>query len=138
MKVLLIQPNCAEEVDKDFLSLQYPINLGYVASALENASHEVKMLDFNVMERKKLAYRDIALLSGLTSILLAIAPFIGLQKVIGEINGIILALLFGGMGVLMPIIQPREYKNMATKAALVCSITGIVIAAIEGIVIFVR
>ena len=55
MKILLIQPNCAEEVNREFVSLQYPINLGYIASTLRNEGYEVKMIDFNVMNRNLLS-----------------------------------------------------------------------------------
>jgi len=55
MKILLIQPNISEGVSNEFGSLQYPFNLGYLASALRGAGHEVKMIDFNVIDRKKLS-----------------------------------------------------------------------------------
>ena len=51
MRILLVQPSCAKEIDKEYLSLQFPLNLGYIASSLRQAGHEVCLLDFNVMER---------------------------------------------------------------------------------------
>jgi len=54
MKILLIQPNASEEVDKEYVSLQFPINLGYIASVLREAGHEIKMLDFNVTPKEEL------------------------------------------------------------------------------------
>ena len=50
MKVLLIQPPPAKANAVDYMSLQYPINLGYIASSLNQDGHIVKMLDFNVQE----------------------------------------------------------------------------------------
>ena len=49
-----MQPESTEDVNKEFLSLQYPINLGYIASSLITAGHEVEMIDLNVLEHKKL------------------------------------------------------------------------------------
>lgn len=54
MRVLLIQPNATEETSREYVSLQYPINLGYIASVLKQESHEVKMLDLNVMPQTQL------------------------------------------------------------------------------------
>lgn len=54
MKVLLIQPNSTDEVNKEFVSLQYPLNLGYIAAVLREKGHEVRMVDFNVIDSKKL------------------------------------------------------------------------------------
>ncbi len=51
MKILLIQPNSSDEVNKEFVSLQFPINLGYIAAVLIEAKHEVKLIDLNVMEK---------------------------------------------------------------------------------------
>jgi len=56
MRILLIQPNSVEEVNREYFSLQYPINLGYIAAALRENGHNVEMVDFNVVSREKLSY----------------------------------------------------------------------------------
>lgn len=48
MNILLIQPNATDAASKDYLSLQFPINLGYIASALKTAGHTISMIDLNV------------------------------------------------------------------------------------------
>ena len=50
MTTLLVQPNCAAEINADYLSLQFPLNLGYLASTLRRAGHAVHMLDLNVQD----------------------------------------------------------------------------------------
>lgn len=54
MKILLIQPNSTTEAAKDYISLQFPLNLGYIAAVLRKANHEVRLIDFNVMDQTKL------------------------------------------------------------------------------------
>lgn len=50
MNILLIQPNATDAASKDYLSLQFPINLGYIAAALKDAGHSISMVDFNVQD----------------------------------------------------------------------------------------
>lgn len=52
MKVLLVNPSCVEDAQKEFIAVQYPINLGIIAAVLIKAGHEVKMFDFNVEKTK--------------------------------------------------------------------------------------
>lgn len=54
MKILLIQPNSTNETSKEFISLQYPLNLAYIASALKEAGNDISMVDFNVTDIKLL------------------------------------------------------------------------------------
>lgn len=54
MEVLLIQPGSPEEGSNELGSLQYPFNLGYLASVLRDTGHTVRMLDFNVIDIKRL------------------------------------------------------------------------------------
>ena len=54
MNVALIQPNCAAEVDREHLSLQFPINLGGLAAVLKQHGHRVWLWDFNVTDRAAL------------------------------------------------------------------------------------
>jgi len=37
MRVLLIQPDSAEEINREYLSLQFPLPLGYLAAAARQA-----------------------------------------------------------------------------------------------------
>lgn len=48
MRVLLIQPCGVKEVREEYVSTQFPMNLGYIAAALQNDGHDVRLLDFNV------------------------------------------------------------------------------------------
>jgi len=48
LNVLLIQPPLAESVDKEYLSVQIPLNLLYIASSLEKEGVNVKIVDFSV------------------------------------------------------------------------------------------
>jgi radical SAM superfamily enzyme YgiQ (UPF0313 family) len=48
MRVALVQPRCAAAVDVEYVSLQFPLNLGYLAAALRADGHEVRLVDRNV------------------------------------------------------------------------------------------
>jgi anaerobic magnesium-protoporphyrin IX monomethyl ester cyclase len=48
MRVLFVQPRCADAVDLEYVSLQFPINLGYLAATLRQAGHDVRLVDENV------------------------------------------------------------------------------------------
>ena len=61
MRSLLIQPAGTREVRKDFVSVQYPINLGYIAAVLKKDGHVIKMMDFNVVEDDSVRFRKFIL-----------------------------------------------------------------------------
>ena len=115
MKILLIQPNSADEVNKKHLSLQFPINLGYIASSLIKAGHEVSMADFNVMDRKKLPLiiaNNKPDLIGLTALTSSIHHA---KEIISEIKGInknIITVLGGVHASALPIDTMKEIPNL--------------------------
>ena len=47
-RVLLIHPPSHESISQEFISVQIPINLGYLAAVLEKEGAEVKVIDFCV------------------------------------------------------------------------------------------
>jgi anaerobic magnesium-protoporphyrin IX monomethyl ester cyclase len=55
MRILLVQPNGTEGVKKKYVSLQFPINLGYLAAVLKKEGHVVKMVDFNITDPSMLS-----------------------------------------------------------------------------------
>lgn len=50
MKILLIQPQGVKDVRAGHVSVQFPINLGYIASALIGEGHDVRLIDLNVQD----------------------------------------------------------------------------------------
>ena len=90
------------------------------------------------MKRGKLVYGGIALVSGLISILLIIIPSMGFYQFLGGTKDVVLSMLFGIAGLVISKIQSKMLMNKVTKAAFWCSLVGIVLATIKGIVILVR
>ena len=90
------------------------------------------------MGKSKTTFRGMALFAGVISILLIIIPSLGLQQFLGGFKDILLSLMFGIIGLVMAVVQFEMYKDKATKAALICNITGIVLAITKGIIIIVR
>ena len=115
MKILLIQPNCAEEVDKEYVSLQYPINLGYIAAVLQKQGHKVNMIDFNVMDRKKLGFfisKFKPELIGLTALTSSIHHAKEIICEIKKINKKIITVLGGIHASALPIKTMKEIKDL--------------------------
>lgn len=50
MKILLIQPRGTEDTRAEYVSTQFPINLGFIAAVLRNDGHEIRLLDLNVCD----------------------------------------------------------------------------------------
>ncbi len=55
MRVLFVQPRCAEAVNLEYVSLQFPLNLGYLAATAAAAGHDVRLIDLNIQPRAVLA-----------------------------------------------------------------------------------
>lgn len=115
MRILLIQPNCVEEVDKDYVALQFPINLGYIASSLRKAGHEVKMADFNVMPRKKLPDFLLKFKPELVGLTAMTSSIYNAKEIISEVkkfNKEIITILGGVHASALPIETMKEIKNL--------------------------
>jgi len=115
MKILLIQPSGTEEVSKEYVSLQYPINLGYIAAALIKNNHEVKMIDFNIINQKKLHYfisKYHPDLIGLTTMTSSIYNVKGIISKIKRINKKIITVLGGIHASALPIQTMKEIKDL--------------------------
>ena len=115
MKILLIQPNISKEADSEFGALQYPFNLGYLASVLREAGHEVKMVDFNVIDRRKLSgliseYQPN--LVGLTAMAITIHS---VEEIIYEVRAVkkdIITVLGGVFASALPKDTMLKIKNL--------------------------
>ncbi|MCP4133181.1 MAG: radical SAM protein [bacterium] len=115
MKILLIQPDCTNEVNKDYFSLQYPVNLGYIAAALQEADHEVMLVDFNVIDRDRLLFYiseykpDFAGVTSMTS------SIYNAKKIISEIkrtNKEIVTILGGIHASTLPVETMNEIDDL--------------------------
>lgn len=115
MRILLVQPNSTEEVNKEYLSLQFPINLGYIAAVLRKAGHNIKMVDFNVMNREQLPV-IISKFKPETIGLTAFTPTIyNAKKIISEIKQInpkIITILGGVHASALPVETMKEIKDL--------------------------
>lgn len=115
MKILLIQPNSAEEVNKEFLSLQFPLNLGYIAAALREAGHEIKMVDFNVLDRKKLPAIISKFKPELIGLTALTSSMHNAKKIISQIKQIdkrIITVLGGVHASALPIKTMEEIEDL--------------------------
>lgn len=115
MKVLLIQPNSAEELNKEFLSLQFPLNLGYIAAILRQHGHDVKMIDFNVTDKKELSKIILRLkpeVVGLTALTSSIYNAIKIIREIKQINKETITVLGGIHASSLPIETMEENKEL--------------------------
>jgi len=115
MKILLIQPRGSEDVVKEYVSLQYPINLGYIAAILRENSHKVKMIDFNVMNQKKCLtffrkYRSE--LVGVTAMTNSIHNARNIISEIKKINEKTITVLGGVHASALPIKTMKEIKDL--------------------------
>lgn len=115
MKVLLIQPNSAEEANQEYSSLQFPLNLGYILASLRKAGHSVSLADFNVMSRKKLPEiimkfkPDMVGLTALTSSVYNAKQIISEVK---QINKSIITVLGGIHASALPEETMRETNDL--------------------------
>ncbi len=115
MKILLIQPNSTEEIKKEYLSLQYPINLGYIAAVLKKQGHEVNMVDFNVMSRKKLGFFISKYKPEIIGITALTSSILNAQNIISEIKKIdekIITVLGGIHASSLPIKTMEENLDL--------------------------
>ncbi|MDD5053847.1 MAG: radical SAM protein [Candidatus Nanoarchaeia archaeon] len=115
MKILLIQPEATKAVNKEFLSLQYPINLGYIASSLIKANNEVKMIDLNVMPKKellKIIKKFKPQIAGLTSMTSSIYNAGETIDIIKDKNKKIITVLGGCHASALPFETMKEIKNL--------------------------
>jgi len=115
MNILLIQPNSAEEVNKEYLSFQYPINLGYIASVLRQEGHEVRMVDFNTTDRAKLPYfilKHKPALVGLTAMTSSIYNAGSIISEVKEINSKIITVLGGVHASALPLQTMEEIGDL--------------------------
>ena len=111
MKILLVQPNCAREVGEDYLSLQYPVNLGYIAAALKEAGHEVRMLDLNVMDFGILPQIQKSFrprLVGLTSMTSSIVNAMMIMNEVKSLDNEVITVLGGVHASALPMRTLRE------------------------------
>ena len=90
------------------------------------------------MDIIKKIYGDIALISGMISIFLIIIPSMGFYQFLGGTKDVVLSMLFGIAGLVISKVKFKMLINKVTKAAFWCSLVGIVLATIKGIVILVR
>lgn len=88
MNILLIQPNSVEEVNKKYLSFQYPINLGYIAAVLEREGHVVGMVDFNTVPRSELPNFISKHNPGVVGLTAMTSSIYNASNIISEIKGI--------------------------------------------------
>ncbi len=81
---------------------------------------------------------DIALILGLISISLIIIPYFGFQEFLGETKNTILSLLLGIIGLVLSKVQSKIFVDDVSKTALGLNLAGIIIATINGVVIFIK
>jgi len=115
MNILLIQPNSVEEVNKKYLSFQYPINLGYIAAVLEQEGHVVGMVDFNTVPRSELPnfiskyHPDMVGLTAMTSSIYNAGNIISEIK---EISSKIITVLGGVHASALPEQTMKELEKL--------------------------
>ncbi len=115
MRILLIQPNSTKEVNKEYVSLQYPINLGYIAAVLKKEGYEVKLVDFNVTSLKKLnniIFKYKPELIGITSMTSSIYNTMNIISKIKKIDKKIITVLGGVHASALPIKTMEEIKDL--------------------------
>lgn len=115
MRILLVQPNCTKEVDKEYLSLHFPLNLGYIAASLRAAGHELAMIDLNVMEHHLLfdkieEFKPQAI--GLTSMTSSLENAKKIIKEIKDVNAGIITILGGVHASAMPLETMGETAEL--------------------------
>ncbi len=115
MKILLIQPRGTEEVSKEYVSLQYPINLGYIASVLIENSYDIKMVDFNVINPKKLPYFISKYQPDLVGLTTMTSSIYNVKRIVSEIKRInkkIITVLGGIHASALPVQTMKEIKDL--------------------------
>jgi len=117
LKSLLIQPAGTREVRKDFVSVQYPINLGYIAAVLKKDGHVIRMMDFNVVEYDSVRFRKFILefeplVVGFTSMTSTINEFKRLCSEVKGINEKIITVLGGVHASALPIQTLEETPDL--------------------------
>lgn len=115
MKILLIQPSGTEEVSKEYVSLQYPINLGYIAAVLIENDHEVKMVDFNVINSRNLPYFISEYQPELVGLTTMTSSIYNVKKIVSEIKRInkrTITVLGGIHASALPTQTMKEIKDL--------------------------
>jgi len=115
MRILLIQPGGTIFTNNNFTSLQFPLSLGYIASVLINAHHNVKMLDLNVMDTQELgilikqSHPEVVGLTAFSS------SIFNAKKIIDEVKEYdenIITILGGVHASALPMETMEEIKNL--------------------------
>lgn len=114
MKILLIQPQGVEDVRAGYISVQFPINLGYIASSLIDDGHDVRLIDLNVQEIDVERYlRDFSPdLVGITAMTSAINSAGRLAQRIKSVNRDIVTVLGGSHASALPMETMRDYPDI--------------------------
>lgn len=115
MRILLVQPDSASQVNKEYMSLQYPINLGYIAAVLIRAGHEVKMIDFNVIERHELKNSIHNFNPSLVGVTSMTSSIYNAKDIINEVKAIdkkIYTVLGGVHASALPLETIREIRGL--------------------------
>jgi anaerobic magnesium-protoporphyrin IX monomethyl ester cyclase len=115
MKILLIQPNCAEGADKEYQSLQFPLNLGYIASSLIQAGNNVKMIDLNVSPKSELSRVIKEFRPQIIGITAMTSTIINAKEIIMELKAIdskIITVLGGVHASALPIETMKYIKDL--------------------------
>ena len=114
MKVLLIQPRGVKEVREEYVSTQFPMNLGYIAAALKNNGHVVRLLDFNVQNIDLAGYilQFSPAVVGLTAMTPAINAAGEIAKKIKGIDPKIIVVLGGVHASAMPIDTMNNFSGI--------------------------
>ena len=145
MKVLLIQPNSTKHVNKEFESLQYPLNLGLIAAVLIRADHDVKLIDLNVMDSKKLLDYVMEYSPDVVGVTAMTSTITRAKEIITQIknyNGHIITVLGGVHASALPVKTMEEIDKLdylvfgegeVTIVELLASLKGD-ISRVDGVV----
>ncbi|TAL47976.1 radical SAM protein [archaeon] len=113
MKVLLIQPNRVTQ--KGYFSTQYPINLGCIASALMKDGNEVRMADFNIMDRAALPSIISEFKPEMVGLTAMTSTIYNARDIISEVKQIdknIITVLGGVHASALPVETMEEIKDL--------------------------
>lgn len=115
MKILLIQPNSTEELNKEYLSLQFPLNLGYIAAALRKEGHDVRMVDFNVINKKELPKIILRLKPEVVGLTALTSSIYNAKRIISKVKQIdkkVITVLGGIHASTLPIQTMEEIEDL--------------------------
>jgi anaerobic magnesium-protoporphyrin IX monomethyl ester cyclase len=117
VKVLLVQPPPVEDVVKEYISAQIPINLGYIAASLEQVGAEVRIRDYAVQPFDKFSFLEEIhhfkpTIIGFTSMTNAISSADKLSKYVKDFNKDIVTVLGGCHASALPIETLEEIESI--------------------------